>query len=286
MKKQGTSERRKIVVIVGPTASGKSALAIKLARRIGGEILSADSRQVYRGMDIGTGKVTEREQKLVPHHLLDIASPTRQFTVAAFVRRAREALAGIFRRSKTPIVVGGTGLYIDALLGNWTIPMVPPNPVLRKRLDRQSADQLFDMLRKKDPTRAAAIDRHNPRRLIRALEIIEATGKPVPPLAITPDPEYDIEWIGLNPKNLAHRIEKRLDERLTHGMVAEVKKLHTRGVSWKRLERFGLEYKWIALFLQKKITKEQLRTNLLRDIIRYSKRQMTWFKRNPHIHWM
>ncbi|HWA64294.1 MAG TPA: tRNA (adenosine(37)-N6)-dimethylallyltransferase MiaA [Candidatus Paceibacterota bacterium] len=286
MKKQGTSERRKIVVIVGPTASGKSALAIKLARRIGGEILSADSRQVYRGMDIGTGKVTEREQKLVPHHLLDIASPTRQFTVAAFVRRAREALAGIFRRSKTPIIVGGTGLYIDALLGNWTIPMVPPNPVLRKCLDRQSTDQLFAMLRKKDPTRAAAIDRHNPRRLIRALEIIEATGKPVPPLAITPDPEYDIEWIGLNPKNLAHRIEKRLDERLTYGMVAEVKKLHTRGVSWKRLERFGLEYKWIALFLQKKITKEQLRTNLLRDIIRYSKRQMTWFKRNPHIHWM
>ncbi|HVZ11166.1 MAG TPA: tRNA (adenosine(37)-N6)-dimethylallyltransferase MiaA [Candidatus Paceibacterota bacterium] len=286
MKKQGAREGRKIVVIVGPTASGKSALAIKIARRIGGEIISADSRQVYRGMDIGTGKVTVQEQKLVPHHLLDIASPRRQFTVGEFVRHARAAIADIFARGKTPVIVGGTGLYIDALLANWTLPAVPPNFALRARLERKSAAELFALLEQKDPRRAAAIDHRNPRRLIRALEIIEATGKPVPPLETTLDPNYSIDWIGLNPQNLSDRIEERLDERLRHGMIAEVKKLHAGGISWKRLESFGLEYKWIALFLRKKITEEELRAGLLRDIIRYSKRQMTWFKRNKHIQWL
>ncbi|MDP4001577.1 MAG: tRNA (adenosine(37)-N6)-dimethylallyltransferase MiaA [bacterium] len=282
--------RPRIVVILGPTASGKSDLAIKLAQKFNGEIISADSRQVYRGMDIGTGKVTKKEQKLVPHHLLNIANPKSIFSVSKFKKLAQQKIKDILKRNKLPIIVGGTGQYIDTLIYDLALPEVPPDYKLRAKLEKQSTEQLFARLQKFDPERANNIDRHNPRRLIRALEIIISTGKPVPFwstkfYSLSPK-SYDVLWLGLNPKNLDQRIASRLSARFKQGMIAEIKKLHTAGVSWKRLYDFGLEYRWISEFLQNKITEKEMLTGLEHAIRQYSKRQITWFKRNKKIHWI
>ncbi|MEK7125179.1 MAG: tRNA (adenosine(37)-N6)-dimethylallyltransferase MiaA [Patescibacteria group bacterium] len=276
----------KILVILGPTASGKSDLAIQLAKKLKGEVISADSRQVYRGMDIGTGKVTKREQRIVPHRLLDIADPKRDFSVARYKKLAQKILCDIQKRSKLPIIVGGTGLYIDALLNRVSWPEVPPNKKLRAKLAKQSTEQLFKQLQKLDPRRAKSIDPHNKHRLIRALEIVVGTGKPVP-VPLKGASASNVTWIGINPgkEELARNIEKRLTARLGQGMLNEVRKLHRSGVSWKRLGGFGLEYRWIARYLQKKISEQEMRAGLLRDIVRYSKRQMMWFKRNKEIRW-
>ncbi len=280
-----------VLVIVGPTASGKSDLAIRLARKFDGEIISADSRQVYRGMDIGTGKVTKAEQKLVRHWMLDVASPTRQYDVTAWRRGAQAVIADITRRGKLPIICGGTGFWIDALVYDLHLPAVKPNAALRARLEKQSPAQLFARLKKLDPVRAASIDRHNPRRLIRALEIIVKTGRPVPLQKNGSPFEPFILGIDISKEKLAQRIEKRLDARLKAGMATEVKRLRRQGVSWKRLESFGLEYRWLARYLRgstsgKGLNLKSMRDGLLRDIIKYSKRQMTWFKRNPDINWV
>lgn len=278
--------KQKVLIIVGPTASGKSSLAIKIAKRFKGEIISADSRQVYKGMDIGTGKVTKREQRIVPHHLLDVADPKKDFSAARYVTLAQKAIADISGRGKLPIICGGTGFYIDALLGIASLPEVPPNKKLRAELEKLSAEKLYARLKRFDPRRAKNIDQYNKRRLIRALEIIAQTGKPIP--ESKPESKYETFWIGINlPKEvLAQRIEKRLDDRLKHGMIAEVKNLRKQGVNWKRLENFGLEYRWIARFLQEKILKTEMREQLLHDIIKYSKRQITWWKRNKEINWV
>jgi tRNA dimethylallyltransferase len=276
----------RIIVIGGPTASGKSDLAIMLARRFHGEIISADSRQVYRGMNIGTGKVTKKEQKMVSHHLLDIADPRRQYTVAHWKTAAQRAIRDIVRRGKTPVVCGGTGFYIDTLVYDMALPSVKPNAPLRAELGKLSTDTLFKRLTKLDPARAVTIDQHNPVRLIRALEIVMSTGRPVP-VTVHQSP-YELLYLGVNvPKEkLTERITQRLDARLKRGMVAEVKKLHANGVSWKKLESFGLEYRWLARYLQGTITRTEMRDGLLHDIIAYSKRQMTWFRRNSDIQWI
>lgn len=278
--------KQKIVVIIGPTASGKSDLSIAIAQKFNAEIISADSRQVYRGMDIGTGKVTKHEQELVPHHLLDIADPKRNFSVARFQRLGAQAIRSILHRGKTPVIVGGTGFYIDALVYNMKLPNVKPNKNLRAKLEKQSAEHLFSQLQKLDSTRAASIDRHNKHRLIRALEIIYSTGKAVP-AALTESP-YDILWLGITwPKEmLEHRITTRLNTRFKQGMIDEVQRLHKQGVSWERLESFGLEYRWVAYYLQDRTTLAEMKQALKGSIIQYAKRQMTWFKRNKKIHWL
>ena len=169
--------QQKVLVILGPTAIGKSALAVKLAKRFDGEVISADSRQVYKGLDIGTGKITKKEMGGIPHHLLDVADPKKQFSVSDFVREANHALAMIYHSGRVPIIVGGTGFYIDALTGDVSLPEVPPDKLLRAKLNKLSNEELFEILKKKDPERAETIDRHNKVRLVRALEIIEALGK-------------------------------------------------------------------------------------------------------------
>jgi len=274
----------KILIVAGPTASGKSDIAIALARRFNGEIISADSRQVYRGMDIGTGKVTKREQKLARHWLLDVASPSGQYSVARFKREAQKAIRDIVRRGKLPIICGGTGFWIDTLVYGLDLPPVKPNAKLRAQLRKLTTAQLYARLKKLDPIRAATIDRHNPVRLIRALEIIAATGNPVPPLNLQAI-SYHLLYLGVSRPlgELKRRIEKRLDARLRAGMVAEVKRLHASGVSWKRLESFGLEYRWLARHLQKQISRTQMRDGLLYDIIAYAKRQLTWWRKNPNL---
>lgn len=274
----------KIIVIVGPTASGKSDLAIRLARKFNGEIISADSRQVYKDLDIGTGKVSKKEQRLVPHHLLDITSPNRIFTVARYQKLAHKKIKDILKRGKLPIIVGGTGQYIDTVIYDMALPEVPPNYKLRAKLEKQTTKQLFKRLQKLDPERATTIDRHNPRRLIRALEIVLTTGKPVGSIKLTSP--YEILWLGLNPKDLEKRITTRLLARFKKGMITEVRKLHSRGVSWQRLHDLGLEYRWIGEFLQKRISGPEMIAGLNQAIRQYSKRQMTWFKRNKEIHWL
>lgn len=260
----------------------------------GAEIISADSRQVYRGMDIGTGKVTKEEQKIIKHHLLDVANPKKQFTASDFKKLGEKAIKEIIAKNKIPIIVGGTGFYIDILLGRMQTAGVKPDKKLRARFDKLDVEHLFRMLQKLDPMRAKIIDRHNKRRLIRALEIVVKTGRPVPK-AIASN-KYNALWLGIKPKDLEIRIKKRLDARLRQGMVKEVEKLHKEGVSWKRLDNFGLEYRWISRWLiqnakikmendNAKFKNSDYYQTLLTEIVSYSKRQMTWFKKNKEIRW-
>jgi len=289
---------KKIIVILGPTASGKSDLAVKIALWLsskktkkdfvieGAEIISADSRQVYRGMNVGTGKIKKEEMKGVPHHLLDVASPKRNFTVAQFVDLAKKAISKIFKKKKIPIICGGTWFYIYALVNDYSFPRVKPDWKLRKKLEKKSEKELFKELKKLDPKRAKTIDPHNKRRLIRALEIVKKIGK-VPPLKKQPLP-YPVLFLGVekNFSELKKLIEKRLLKRLKQGMINEVKKLRESGISWKKLESFGLEYEWIAKYLQGKIKKEEMIKKLQREIEKFAKRQIKVFKKDKRVVWV
>lgn len=280
-----SAKKPKILAIVGPTASGKSELAVLLGQRFKGEVISADSRQVYRGLTIGSGKITRKEMRGVHHHLLDIADPKKTYNVVQYKKDAERVISTIIDKNKLPILCGGTGLYIDTLLGNITLPNVPPNKNLRKKLTKLSVQKLFTILKKKDPARASSIDQHNPVRLIRSIEIADALGK-VPPLPKT-ESRYDVLAIGLSPlmPDLKKNIEARLKKRIRQGMVREVKQLHGKGLSWKRLETLGLEYRFVARHLQGKITKKQMLKELETAIWRYAKRQMTWWRKNKEIKW-
>lgn len=271
----------KVLVILGPTASGKSALGVRLAQKFKGEIISADSRQVYKGLNIGSGKITRKEMRGVSHHLLDVADPRKQFTVARYKELADEERKYIESRGLLPIIVGGTGFYIDTLAGTAGFADVPPNKTLRKKLEEKSNLILFKMLSKKDSRRAKEVDPNNKVRLIRALEIVEALGK-VPKLKSQSDKNFI--YIGLLPEDLDKRIKERLDKRLT-GMIAEAKKLHKEGLTYKRMNELGLEYRYLALLLQDKHTKAEMKEQLYFAIRQYAKRQMTWFKRNKKIKW-
>lgn len=274
-----------ITVIVGPTASGKTSLSIKLAKQINGEIISADSRQIYKGLDLGTGKVTEKEMSGIKHYLLDVADPKEVFSVTDYVKLAEKAITEILNRGKTPIIVGGTGFYIQALVDGLILPEVPPNTELRKDLTKKSLSELQEILKKLDKKRYDTIDKDNPHRLIRAIEIANALGK-VPTLKT--EPKYDPTFLGISiPTNeLRKKIHARLISRIESGMIDEVKSLHEKGLSWKRMEDLGLEYRYIARFLQNKITKEEMLTELETAICQYAKRQMTWFKRDKRIKWL
>jgi len=361
----------KIIVILGPNASGKSELAVKLAKRFtphllkiksagfnGFEIISADSRQVYKGLDIGSGKVPrdrpnkkriktnnkrifdknsisfERDSseylyRGIPHHLLDVASPKRVFTVAQYQKLAKKALKDILKRGKIPIICGGTGFYIDALIYDYQFPKVPPQPKLRKELEKKTTEELFKQLQKLDPERAKNIDKNNRRRLIRALEIVITTHKPVPTLNdISVNQRSNqresatalaVLKIGIkkSPEELKKLIKKRLLKRLKMGLIDEVRRLHyQQGLSWQRLDDLGLEYRYVSRYLRqqaqinadpeaeparygasptrtdaekkkilKKLEQEMIET-LNREIYRYAKRQMTWFKRDKEIYWI
>lgn len=280
-------KKRKILIIVGPTASGKSALAVSLARKFGGEIISADSRQVYRGLDIGSAKITKRGMRGIPHHLLDVASPKHIFTAHDFVVRARRAVEETSNRGKLPIVAGGTGFYVDSLTGKVSLPNVSANYRLRASLGKKTAKQLFALLKKRDPRRAKNVEPHNKRRIIRALEIADELGKN--PAQHTAD-HYDALWIGLAlpEKKLEKKITKRIFVRIRRGMVAEAEWLHSAaggGLSYKRMEALGLEYRFLAHFLQKKISRKQMIEEMRRGGRLYAKRQMRYWKRNRNIKW-
>jgi tRNA dimethylallyltransferase len=271
--------KTKLIVILGPTATGKSDIAVKVARDFNGEIISADSRQVYKGLDIGSGKITKKEMEDIPHHLLDVASPKQSFSVVRFKRLAQKAIKEIYSKGKIPIVCGGTGFYIDSLVYDLNLPEVKADLKLRKQFEKKSLKDLQKQLKKLDKERFEEIDIKNKVRLVRAIEVAKALGK-VP--KVSRKSPYDVLWIGIDwPKEkLKERIYKRLIVRMK-GMKQEVKKLRKSGLSFKRMEKLGLEYRNLSLLEQKKITEEEFIEKLNIEIRQYAKRQRTWFKRNP-----
>ena len=278
--------KKKLIVILGPTASGKSELAIKLAKKFNGEVISADSRQVYKEMDIGTGKIPKKEMKGIPHYLLDVSSPKRRFTVVQYRKLALKAINKILKKVHVPFLCGGTGFYIQAIVDGIIIPEVPPDWKLRKELERKTVKELFNRLKKIDPQRAKTIEPKNKRRLIRALEIVKKIGR-VPILKKKPLP-YPVLMISLKKekKELSSLIRKRFFKWLKRGLIKEVKNLKKSGLSWERIEEFGLHYQAIAQYLQGKIVYDMMIKNSLRELSRFAKRQMAWFKRDKRIIWL
>ncbi len=283
-------QRQKLIVIVGPTASGKSELAIKIAKKYNGEIISADSRQVYRGLDIGTAKVNGKWKdgiftyKKIPHHCIDFVSPAKTYSVAEFEQHAAQAIRDIAQRGKIPIVAGGTGLWVDALIYGWCLPRIAPDIKLRARLEKKTAAQLLSILKRLDQRRAETIEQKNPRRLIRAIEIARALGS-VPELkkrAI-----YDTRIIGLNPTALIleKRIRNRSRRMIREGFISEIKKLRDINISKKRIREFGFEYRAGLEYLDGTLSQAGLLERITVQTRQYAKRQMTWFKRNPDIIW-
>ncbi|MBI2120321.1 MAG: tRNA (adenosine(37)-N6)-dimethylallyltransferase MiaA [Parcubacteria group bacterium] len=275
----------KLIAILGPTSSGKSDLAVEIAEQWNGEVVSADSRQVYRGLDIGTGKITASEMRGIPHHLLDVADPKEQYSVVRYKRDAEKAIDDILSRGKLPILCGGTGLYIDAVCDNAVTPETLPNEDLRAELGTKSAEELFSMLQKLDPARAGKIDPKNPRRLIRAIEIARDLGS-VPPIAVH-HPKCDVLRIGIRTDQdaLRARIEARLEKRLENGMLEEAESLRKDGLSFERMSEIGIEYRHMAEYLQGNITLEEMKNEILFKSGQYAKRQMIWFKRDERIKW-
>ncbi len=275
-----------LIAIVGPNASGKTSISIKLAKKFKGEIISADSRQVYIGMDIGTGKATKKERSMVPHHLIDVSTPKKEYNVSHFKKDADKIIKKIHHNNNIPFLVGGTGFWVKTVIDDLDLPSVKPNIKLRKKLGSKTTKQLLSMLKKIDPNRAKSVDPNNPYRLIRAIEICRATKQPVPKL-ITNSP-YNLLILGVkhNLPKLKNRIDSRLTKRFKQGMIAEVKRLHKNGLSWKRLEDIGLEYRYISYHLQGKLKKEEMINKLRYAIYHYAKRQLTWFNKDKRIHWV
>ena len=308
---------QKLIVILGPTASGKSDLGAQLALRLssgqakkqfgihGAEIISADSRQVYKGLDIGSGKITPDTKnfsnfstgqakkkyifthKGIPHYCIDVASPRRKFTVSQYAKLAQKAIVSVQKRGRVPFLVGGSPLYIYAVTDGWVLPEVKPNMKLRKQLEKLNVEQLLKKLQKLDPERAKTIEQKNPRRLIRALEIVMTTKKPVAQLQKYPLP-YPILFLGIKKslQELKQRIKKRFLQMLKRSFLNEIKALRKHGLSWKRIEDFGLEYREGAQYLQEKISQQEMIEQVTRATEDFARRQMTWFKKDQRIHWI
>jgi tRNA dimethylallyltransferase len=276
-------------VILGPTASGKSALGIALAQRYQGEIVSADSRQVYRGLDIGTAKVTPEERALVPHHLLDIVEPEEIYTVAQFQQDAIKAIDAILQRGHQPFLVGGSPHYIQAIVENLAIPQIPPQPELRAQLEARPLDELFTELETLDPQTAASIDRNNPRRIIRALEVCLVSGQPFSAQRGVREPRYTPLLAGIHwpREELYRRIDQRIDERMQQGLVQEVQGLLERGLTPERLESFGLEYRFVSRWLHAGFSsKSEMVQKLKYASHDFTRRQLSWFRKMSDIVWL
>ena len=272
----------KLIVIEGTNASGKSSLGVELAGRFGGEIVSADSRQVYRRLDLGSGKITPEEMKGVPHHLLDVRDPGAFFSMADFQRLAYEAIDGILARGRLPFLVGGTGLYVDAVADGYDLSDKAPDHSLRAHLETFGTPELYSMLKEKQPE--TEIDPKNRHRVMRALEKL-AAGDDAP---AGKTPRYELLKLGVTwPREiLKQRIDERLEKRLEEGMADEVRALLDEGVSEEFLVKLGLEYKYLTWYLTGKIGYEQMKEELGNAIKKFAKRQMTWFRRDERIHWL
>jgi tRNA dimethylallyltransferase len=282
-----------VVAIVGPTAVGKTALSLHLARVFNGEVVSADSRQIYRGMDIGTAKATPQEQAAVPHHLLDIANPDEALTLAQYKALADDAIRAIWSRGRLPLLVGGTGLYVRAVLEGWTVPEVPPNEALREALyaqaQREGHESLHSALAAVDPEAAQSIDARNVRRVVRALEVYHETGTPISQLQRKEPPDYCILRLGLTlPRPALYaRIDARVEAMLAAGLVDEVRGLLDQGYARDLPAMSGLGYRQIAQHLAGEISLEEAVALIKRHTRRFVRQQYNWFRpSDPQIHWL
>jgi tRNA dimethylallyltransferase len=279
-----------LVAIVGPTATGKSRLALDLCQNFNGEIISADSRQVYRYMDIGTAKPTREEQASVPHHLIDVVDPDEDFSLALYQEKALKAFEDIRHRGRTPFLVGGSGLYVWALLEGWRIPPVPPNPALRQELETRArvegSEKLYNELKEMDPAAAERIDPRNVRRVIRALEVC-LRGTPFSKLQVK-KPFFDSVIIGLTTDraSLYRRIDARVDSMIERGLVAEVESLVAKGYGFDLPSMSGLGYKQIGMYLQGKVDLPTAIQQIKSDTHRLARHQYNWFRLNDRrINW-
>lgn len=272
---------------MGPTASGKSSLAIQKAKEINGEIISADSRLVYKGFDIATAKPSVEERSGIEHYLIDIVEPEVDYSVANFFDDAKIAIEKICAKGKTPIIVGGTGLYFRILLEDFDLPRVQPDYELRKELDAKESQELYEILKELDPSSAEKIHFNNKVKIIRAIEIAKTLNKPKSLAAGKKEPHYDVEWLGLNfhdRADLYEKINKRVDEMVEKGLLEETKKL---------LEKHGrinnfintIGYQEILEYLDGNISLENSISLIKQNTRRYAKRQLTWFRSNPLIKW-
>lgn len=290
----------KIIVILGPTASGKTDLGLLLAKKFNGEIVSADSRQVYKKMNIGTAKpkadfglqTTDYGPDIymvggVPHHLMDIIDPGESFSLADYKERAMGAIKDILSRKKLPIIVGGTGLYIRAIVDNLDIPKVAPSKKLRNELAKKKLPELVAMLLKIDPATAKKIDLKNPRRVLRALEVFILSGESFLTQSTKSKPVFDVMEIGINlpREELSARIDARVDKQMEEGLLEETKKL-AKKYNWDLPSMSGIGYKQMGFYLRGEATLDEAVAILKRDTRRYAKRQMTWFRNDKKIKWI
>lgn len=288
-------EKRPLIIITGPTAVGKTELSIKLSKAVGGEIISADSMQVYRHMDIGSAKVTKEEMDGVPHHLIDVLEPWEDFNVVVFQQMANKALEGIYARGAVPIIAGGTGFYIQALLYSVDFKENPEGRQIREELEalvrEKGAEYLHQCLDRVDPESAAAIHSHNVKRVIRALEYYRQTGQKI---SVHNQEErqkkspfsFVYYVISMDRSRLYERIDQRVDQMLAHGLVEEVERLKAMGCHRGMVSMQGLGYKEILDYLDGKCSLEEAVYILKRDTRHFAKRQLTWFKRERDVRWM
>ena len=289
----GLGGAKRLVAIVGPTATGKTALAVRLAERLGGEILGADSRQLYRGLDIGTAKPSAEERERVRHHLIDVVEPDETFNLGRYLDLAVGALQDCWSRGVLPLLVGGTGQYIWALLEGWQVPRVPPDRRLRAELeakaDREGVERLAEELAEVDPETAARIDLRNPRRIIRALEVFRVTGRPLSAWQTRRQPAFTATIIGLDcPRDeLYRRIDARVDAMLATGLIDEVRGLIDSGYSCDLPAMSGIGYRQVCQLLAGELTPDEASARIKTETHRLSRMQHTWFRRDdPRIRWI
>jgi tRNA dimethylallyltransferase len=282
---------RPLIAIFGPTASGKSALAMQVCETYGGEIVTADSRQVYRHMDIGTDKPSKEDQARVPHHMIDLVDPDESYTLALYQEQAYRAIDDILARGKFPVLAGGTPLYVNAVIEGWNIPRVEPNlsyrDVLFREAEEQGSEVLHDRLRALDPDAATAILSTNTRRIVRALEVIQLTGQPISTQQTKTSPPYSILPILLSCDRtiLYERIDNRVDQYIERGLVAEVRNLHDMGYAYALPSMSGIGYRQIGEYLEGKATLEHAVQRIKWDTHAFVRHQANWFRRvrNGHV---
>ncbi len=285
-------ERRVVLVLVGPTAVGKTATSLLLARELGGEIVSADSRQVYRGMDIGTAKVTPEERGDIPHHLIDIRAPDETISLGEYKELADAIIADILARGRLPMLVGGTGQYVRAVVEGWQIPRVPPQPDLRRELEelaaREGKEAVFARLQALDPTSAQTIDYRNLRRVIRAIEVTLVAGRPFSELQTKQPPPWRMVQIGLTRprERLYARADARIEAMLAAGWVDEVRRLLAQGYTPDLPSFASLGYREVVAYLAGDISLEEAKARIRRATRAFIRRQYNWFRlTDPRIHW-
>lgn len=275
----------KVIAVVGPTASGKTKLAIELAHKLNGEVISADSRLVYKGFDIASAKPTMEEREGIPHHLIDIVEPEFNYSAGNYVEDAKRAIEDILSRNKTPIVAGGTGLYFRVLLEHYDLPKVETDFELRANLEKRSKEDLLEELEKVDKITYERVKDANLRRIIRALELIKTLKKPLSEIQLEKEPEYNVEWIMPEIPSrewLYDRINKRVDIMVEMGIIEETKNLIAKhGRIGNIVDTIG--YKEILTYLDGQATLEEALDKLKQHSRNYAKRQLTWFRKNPNL---